>query len=64
MNTSFNVRGEPIIARQQTHLNAMGTEMDVLAVGSYVLYKEKQNEALKENYENDTVGLNIFSADS
>ena len=29
----------------------MGTEMDVLAVGNYVLYKEHQNEALKENYE-------------
>ena len=29
----------------------MGTEMDVLAVGKYVLYKEHQNEALKENYE-------------
>ena len=29
----------------------MGTEMDVLAVGNYVLYKEQQNEALKENYE-------------
>ena len=30
----------------------MGTEMDVLAVGNYVLYKEQQDEAFKENYEN------------
>jgi carbamoyltransferase len=29
----------------------MGTEMDVLAVGNYVLYKKLQDEALKENYE-------------
>jgi len=29
----------------------MGTEMDVLAVGNYVLYKEHQDETLKENYE-------------
>ena len=29
----------------------MGTEMDVLAVGNYVLYKEQQDEGLKENYE-------------
>jgi hypothetical protein len=29
----------------------MGTEMDVLAVGNYVLYKAQQNEALKESYE-------------
>ena len=28
----------------------MGTEMDVLAVGNYVLYKDQQDEALKENY--------------
>jgi hypothetical protein len=29
----------------------MGTEIDVLAVGSYVLYKEQQDKELKENYE-------------
>ena len=29
----------------------MGTGMDVLAVGTYLLYKEQQDEALKENYE-------------
>ncbi len=29
----------------------MGTEMDVLAVGNYILRKEQQDEVLKENYE-------------
>ena len=29
----------------------MGTETDVLAVGDYLLYKENQDEKLKENYE-------------
>tara|TARA_B110000967_G_C18383941_1_gene316604 strand:+ start:141 stop:248 length:108 start_codon:yes stop_codon:yes gene_type:complete len=29
----------------------MGTEIDILAVGNYVLYKEQQDEPLKENYE-------------
>ena len=29
----------------------MGTEMDVLAVDNYVLYKGQQDEVLKENYE-------------
>jgi len=29
----------------------MGTEMDVLAVGNFVLYKKQKDEALKENYE-------------
>ena len=51
VNTSFNVRGEPIIC---TPIDAfrcfMGTEMDVLAVGNYLLYKELQDESRKENY--------------
>ena len=51
VNTSFNVRGEPIICTPTDAFKCfMGTEMDVLAVGNYVLYKEKQDEALKENY--------------
>jgi len=52
VNTSFNVRGEPIICTPTDAFKCfMGTEMDVLAVGNYVLYKEHQNAALKENYE-------------
>ena len=52
VNTSFNVRGEPIICTPTDAFKCfMGTEMDMLAVGNYVLYKEQQNEALKENYE-------------
>ena len=52
VNTSFNVRGEPIICTPTDAFKCfMGTEMDVLALGNYVLYKEKQDEALKENYE-------------
>ncbi len=52
VNTSFNVRGEPIICTPTDAFKCfMGTEMDVLAVGNYILYKEQQDEALKENYE-------------
>ena len=52
VNTSFNVRGEPIVCTPTDAFKCfMGTEMDVLAVGNYVLYKDQQNEALKENYE-------------
>ena len=51
VNTSFNVRGEPIICTPTDAFKCfMGTEMDVLAIGNYVLLKEHQNEALKENY--------------
>ena len=52
VNTSFNVRGEPIICTPTDAFKCfMGTEMDVLAVGNYVLYKAQQDEALIENYE-------------
>jgi carbamoyltransferase len=52
VNTSFNVRGEPIICTPTDAFKCfMGTEMDVLAVGDYLLHKAHQDEALKENYE-------------
>jgi len=52
VNTSFNVRGEPIICTPTDAFKCfMGTEMDVLAVGNYLLIKEEQDVTLKENYE-------------
>ena len=52
VNTSFNVRGEPIICTPTDAFKCfMGTEMDVLAIGNFVLYKEQQDEVLKKNYE-------------
>ena len=52
VNTSFNVRGEPIICTPTDAFKCfMGTEMDLLAIGSYVLNKENQDGLLKENYE-------------
>lgn len=52
VNTSFNVRGEPIVCSPTDAFKCfMGTEIDVLVVGNYVLYKKQQNEALKDNYE-------------
>ena len=52
VNTSFNVRGEPIICSPTDAFKCfMGTKMDLLAVGNYVLHKKYQDEALKVNYE-------------
>ena len=52
VNTSFNVRGEPIICSPADAFKCfMGTELDVLAIGNFLLYKEEQDESLKENYE-------------
>ena len=52
VNTSFNVRGEPIICSPEDAFKCfMGTDLDILAVGNYLLLKEDQNQELKENYE-------------
>ena len=52
VNTSFNVRGEPIVCTPEDAFRCfMGTEIEVLAVGNCVLRKEDQNMALRLNYE-------------
>ena len=53
VNTSFNVRGEPIICSPLDAFRCfMGTELDVLVVGSFILIKEDQDPQLAANYEN------------
>jgi carbamoyltransferase len=52
VNTSFNVRGEPIVGSPEDAFRCfMGTEIEALAVGNCFLRKEQQNPALKKNYE-------------
>jgi carbamoyltransferase len=52
VNTSFNVRGEPIVCTPADAFRCfMGTEIEVLAVGNCVLRKEDQNMALRKSYE-------------
>lgn len=52
VNTSFNVRGEPIVCTPEDAFHCfMGTELDVLVVGNFILRKEDQDERLKQNYE-------------
>lgn len=52
VNTSFNVRGEPIICSPIDAFKCfMGTGIDILVVGNFLLYKEEQDESLKQNYE-------------
>jgi carbamoyltransferase len=52
VNTSFNVRGEPIVCTPADAFRCfMGTEIEVLAVGDCLLRKEEQNPALRQNYE-------------
>ena len=52
VNTSFNVRGEPIVCTPTDAFKCfMGTELDLLAVGDYLLLKTEQDAGLRENYE-------------
>jgi carbamoyltransferase len=53
VNTSFNVRGEPIVCSPEDAFNClMGTDIDFLVVGNCILRKEKQNQALVKDYKN------------
>jgi carbamoyltransferase len=53
VNTSFNVRGEPIVGSPEDAFRCfMGTEIERLAVGNCFLKKENQDPRLKLNYEN------------
>lgn len=48
INTSFNVRGEPIVASPEDAWRCfMGTDMDVLVIGNCVLHKKQQAERQK-----------------
>ncbi len=50
INTSFNIRGEPIVCSPKDAFKCfMGTNLDLLAIGTYLLFKEDQHEYLKEN---------------
>ncbi len=52
VNTSFNVRGEPIVCTPTDAFRCfMGTDIEVLSIGNCLLRKEEQDPALKENYE-------------
>jgi carbamoyltransferase len=51
VNTSFNVRGEPIVNTPADAFNCfMGTELDYLVIGNCILDKSKQNPILKKDY--------------
>jgi len=52
VNTSFNVRGEPIVCSVKDAFNCfMGTNLDILVCENFILYKNEQDSSLKRNYE-------------
>ena len=53
VNTSFNVRGEPIVCSPTDAFKCfMNTDLDILCIENYILLKEEQDDALKINYTN------------
>ena len=53
INTSFNVRGEPIVNTPKDAFNCFrGTELDTLVIGNFFLEKINQNKSLKKDYKN------------
>lgn len=52
VNTSFNVRGEPIVGSPEDAFRCfMGTDIDMLAIGDTILRKRDQDPSLRENYQ-------------
>ena len=53
VNTSFNVRGEPIVCTPEDSFNClMGTEIEFLVVGNCIMRKEDQDKSLIKDYKN------------
>ena len=53
VNTSFNVRGEPIVCSVEDAFNCfMGTNLDILVIEDFILFKEDQEAALVKDYKN------------
>jgi carbamoyltransferase len=53
VNTSFNVRGEPIVCSVTDAFNCfMGTDLDVLVCNNFILYKQDQSDDLLKDYKN------------
>lgn len=51
VNTSFNIRGEPIVCSPEDAFRCfMGTDLDILVVGNVYLKKENQLKTIKANY--------------
>ena len=54
VNTSFNIRGEPIVCSPKDAFNCfMGTDLDMLVLENFILFKKDQPENLKHDYKNE-----------
>jgi len=53
VNTSFNIRGEPIVCSVKDAFRCfMGTNLDILIIENFLMYKSEQHQSTKEDYKN------------
>ncbi len=53
INTSFNVRGEPIVCTVKDAFNCfMGTNLEILVIEDFILFKDQQDQSLIKDYKN------------
>jgi len=53
VNTSFNIRGEPIVCTVEDAFKCfMGTNLDILVCENFILHKKKQSDDLLKDYQN------------
>jgi carbamoyltransferase len=51
VNTSFNVRGEPIVCTPEDVFRCfLGANTELLLIGNVILHKEKRDPVLKQDY--------------
>ena len=54
VNTSFNIRGEPIVNSPKDAFKCfMGTDLDILVINNFILLKEEQNKNLEKDYKKE-----------
>ena len=54
VNTSFNIRGEPIVCSVRDAFKClMGTNLDILVIEDFILYRNKQSQNLKKSYKSE-----------
>ena len=56
VNTSFNIRGEPIVCKVKDAFKCfMGTNLDILVCENFILEKKEQDQSLLKNYQSDFI---------
>ena len=56
VNTSFNIRGEPIVCKVEDAFKCfMGTNLDILVCENFILEKNEQDQSLLKNYQSDFI---------